>query len=52
AHTAGIAIELITNPSVVFLDEPTSGLDTYTAHSVCSTLKQLALAGRTVPPWG
>mmetsp|Transcript_20390 Transcript_20390/g.49326 ORF Transcript_20390/g.49326 Transcript_20390/m.49326 type:complete len:724 (-) Transcript_20390:11-2182(-) len=44
----GIAIELITNPSVVFLDEPTSGLDTYTAHSVCSTLKQLALAGRTV----
>ncbi|EKX39023.1 hypothetical protein GUITHDRAFT_76679 [Guillardia theta CCMP2712] len=43
-----IAMELITNPSVLFLDEPTSGLDTHTAHSVCKTLKELAAAGRTV----
>ena len=44
----GIAMELVTNPSILFLDEPTSGLDTFTAYTVCRTLKDLALAGRTV----
>ena len=44
----GIAMELVTNPSIIMLDEPTSGLDAYTAYSVCRTLKDLALAGRTV----
>jgi len=44
----GIAMELVTNPSIIFLDEPTSGLDTFTAYTVCRTLKDLALAGRTV----
>ena len=44
----GIAIELVTNPSIIFLDEPTSGLDTFTAYTVCSILKDLAAAGRTV----
>jgi ATP-binding cassette subfamily G (WHITE) protein 1 len=43
-----MAMELVTNPSVVYLDEPTSGLDTYTAHSVVSLLKDLARSGRTV----
>jgi ABC-type multidrug transport system ATPase subunit len=43
-----IAMELVTNPSVIFLDEPTSGLDTFTAYTVCRTLKDLAQAGRTV----
>ncbi|KAJ1927689.1 hypothetical protein IWQ60_002704 [Tieghemiomyces parasiticus] len=43
-----IAMELITNPSVLFLDEPTSGLDAYTAATVTYILKQLAQSGRTV----
>ena len=28
-----MAMEMITNPAVLFLDEPTSGLDTFTAFS-------------------
>ncbi|KAJ3411273.1 ATP-binding cassette sub- G member 1 [Chytridiales sp. JEL 0842] len=43
-----MAMEMITNPSVLFLDEPTSGLDTFTAFSVVNTLRNLALTGRTV----
>eukprot|EP00164_Ancoracysta_twista_P000118 GFYU01000172.1.p1 GENE.GFYU01000172.1~~GFYU01000172.1.p1 ORF type:complete len:677 (+),score=259.76 GFYU01000172.1:101-2131(+) len=43
-----IGMEMITNPDILYLDEPTSGLDTYTAASVVSTLKELALAGRTI----
>lgn len=37
-----IAMELITNPAVLFLDEPTSGLDTLTAYNVVTTLRELA----------
>ncbi|KAJ3212270.1 ATP-binding cassette sub- G member 1 [Dinochytrium kinnereticum] len=43
-----MAMEMITNPSVLFLDEPTSGLDTFTAYSVVRTLKNLAATGRTI----
>lgn len=44
-----IAMELITNPPVLFLDEPTSGLDTFTAYQVVGTLQELAHGhGRTV----
>ncbi|KAL7748177.1 hypothetical protein RI367_006361 [Sorochytrium milnesiophthora] len=45
---ACMAMELITDPSIVFLDEPTSGLDTYTAYAVVKLLKDLAVSGRTV----
>ncbi|KAI9340034.1 P-loop containing nucleoside triphosphate hydrolase protein [Zopfochytrium polystomum] len=37
-----MAMEMITNPQVLFLDEPTSGLDTFTAFTVIDTLRSLA----------
>lgn len=43
-----IAMELVTNPSVLILDEPTSGLDSFTAYSMMSTLKSVANSGRIV----
>lgn len=44
-----IAMEVITNPAMLFLDEPTSGLDTYTAYTVIKTLQNLAhKQGRTI----
>jgi len=43
-----IAIELITNPKLIFLDEPTSGLDSFAAKTVLDVLRQLAFMGRTV----
>jgi ATP-binding cassette subfamily G (WHITE) protein 1 len=44
-----IAMDMITNPPVLFLDEPTSGLDTFTAYNVMATLRELAHEhGRTV----
>jgi ABC-type multidrug transport system ATPase subunit/ABC-type multidrug transport system permease subunit len=43
-----IALELITNPRLLFLDEPTSGLDSYAARAVMQILRQLAWLGHTV----
>lgn len=43
-----IGVELITDPNLIFLDEPTTGLDSFTATSVCDTLRELARSGRTV----
>jgi ABC-type multidrug transport system ATPase subunit len=43
-----IGVELITDPFLIFLDEPTTGLDSFTATSVCETLRELANSGRTV----
>ncbi|XP_004343059.2 ABC transporter [Capsaspora owczarzaki ATCC 30864] len=43
-----VAMEMITNPSILFCDEPTSGLDAFSAFSLCQTLKSLADAGCTV----
>eukprot|EP00026_Physarum_polycephalum_P000722 Phypoly_transcript_00723.p1 GENE.Phypoly_transcript_00723~~Phypoly_transcript_00723.p1 ORF type:complete len:1358 (+),score=194.06 Phypoly_transcript_00723:83-4156(+) len=43
-----IAMQLLTNPSVLFLDEPTSGLDSFMALNVMEALVRLARRGRTV----
>lgn len=43
-----IAVELITEPKIIFLDEPTTGLDSYNAYEVVSLLKSLAKLGKMV----
>ncbi|WP_101897392.1 ATP-binding cassette domain-containing protein [Embleya scabrispora] len=45
---AGIAVELLTRPRVLFLDEPTSGLDPAAAAELMALLQALARAGTTV----
>ena len=43
-----IAIELISNPSIIALDEPTSGLDSASAKAIVAKLRALAVAGHTI----
>ncbi|KAH8423957.1 putative ABC efflux transporter [Aspergillus melleus] len=43
-----IAIQILTDPKVLFLDEPTSGLDAFTAQSIIEVLQALAAEGRTL----
>ena len=43
-----IAIELVTDPRLLFLDEPTSGLDSFTANRIVKLLVKQARAGKTV----
>jgi ABC-type multidrug transport system ATPase subunit/ABC-type multidrug transport system permease subunit len=43
-----IAMELLTDPSVLFLDEPTSGLSSEDALTVMKVLKNLADSGKTI----
>jgi ABC-type multidrug transport system ATPase subunit len=45
---ASVALELITQPSLLLLDEPTTGLDPALDRQVMLMLRQLADAGRTV----
>ena len=45
---ASLAIELLTEPALLFLDEPTSGLDPGNEHQVMSVLRELADGGRIV----
>ncbi|XP_061986411.1 ABC transporter G family member 30-like [Populus nigra] len=41
-----IAVELVSNPSIVFMDEPTSGLDTKTAAIVMRASKNVVATER------
>lgn len=43
-----IALELISNPLILFLDEPTTGLDSSSCSQCIKLLKQLAKQGRTI----
>ena len=45
---ASIAVELLTEPHVLFLDEPTSGLDPATSAGLLANLRRLADAGATI----
>lgn len=43
-----VAMELVTNPSILFVDEATSGLDSQTAEDVIRILRDISRTGRTV----
>lgn len=45
---ASIAVELLSDPKLLFLDEPASGLDPATERSLMLSLKRMAQAGKTV----
>ncbi|KAK4057385.1 ATP-binding cassette transporter snq2 [Microbotryomycetes sp. JL221] len=43
-----LAVQLISDPSVLLADEPLSGLDAFTARNVMQSLRDLAASGRTI----
>ncbi|GLT42700.1 hypothetical protein SLA2020_166860 [Shorea laevis] len=43
-----IAVELISNPSIIFMDEPTSGLDARAAAIVMRVVKNIVQTNRTI----
>ncbi|KAM3752307.1 hypothetical protein ACB098_03G007800 [Castanea mollissima] len=43
-----IAVELVSNPSIIFMDEPTTGLDARAAAIVMRAAKNVADTGRTI----
>ncbi|KAI4363745.1 hypothetical protein MLD38_019921 [Melastoma candidum] len=43
-----IAVELVSNPSIIFMDEPTSGLDARAAAIVMRVVKNIVTTGRTI----
>ena len=45
---ASIAVELLSDPNLLFLDEPASGLDPGTERSLMTSLRRMADGGKTV----
>lgn len=45
---ANIAVQLISDPAILFLDEPTSGLDSFQAQAVMESMKAMSMNGRLV----
>lgn len=45
---ASIAVELLSDPNLLFLDEPASGLDPGTERNLMCSLREMADSGRTV----
>ena len=45
---ASIAVELLSDPNLLFLDEPASGLDPGTERNLMHSLRQMANSGKTV----
>ncbi|KAK2584946.1 hypothetical protein KPH14_002539 [Odynerus spinipes] len=43
-----LAVQLLTEPSILFCDEPTTGVDSYAAMTVVKTLRDVAMRGRIV----
>ena len=43
-----IAIELVSNPSIIFMDEPTTGLDARAAAIVMRVVKNIVCTKRTI----
>lgn len=43
-----LAVQMISDPSILVVDEPTSGLDSFIANNVMQCLKEIARSGRTV----
>ncbi|KAL0347079.1 UNVERIFIED_CONTAM: ABC transporter G family member 39 [Sesamum calycinum] len=43
-----IAVELVSNPSIIFMDEPTSGLDARAAAIIMRTVRNAVDTGRTI----
>lgn len=45
---ASIAVELLSDPNLLFLDEPSSGLDPETERSLMASLRSMANSGKTI----
>jgi len=45
---ASVAVQLLSDPAVLFLDEPTSGLDAFQSQSIMESMRTMANNGRCV----